>query len=380
MSDDVKVKFGGDFSDIPKGASSAAKQAGTALSESFADFGKEMAGKIVGAFAVGALVDRFYEGVRGSLEYFHELENAMKRTGASGEEFQKLAAVGKDVGVSFDALGRSLQFANKYLGQAEQGSKAHRQALMNIGFTQEQVNAGTITATQVIMKLADAYERTQNDTLIAAQATEFLGRQGQALLPIIKQGSSALEEQTKNLKTYTDAEIIAAAAIEKRRLAMERSGKGVWKTITAAFASHEIVGELRDSGWLGETGRRQSLSELKERFSYWSKEELLTILQTYGKTAFGGDRGEKLIQELSAEIAKDKEAKKAGPEIPTVTAALAASTLQSIGGGDIASIYSGVSIQQAQLNAQQQTAANTGVLAGQAKEGVKPATPTNVAK
>jgi hypothetical protein len=380
MSDDVKVKFGGDFSDVPKGASAAAKQAGTAISSSFHEFTKDIGGKIAGAFAISAIFDRVYEGVKGSLEYFHELELAMKRTGASGEEFQKLASLGKSTGVSMEALGRSLQFANKYLGQSQQGSRSHQKALVDLGFTQEQVTAGNITATQIILKLAEAYEKTQNDTMIAAQATSFLGRQGQALLPIIKQGSSAIEEQTKNLKTYTDAEIIAAAAIEKRRLALERTEKGVWKKITAAFAGHEMIGELRGGGF-GETyNNNQTLGQLQERFSYWSKEELLAILEAYGKTAFGSERNEKLIEQLKVEISKEKENKPTSI-VEDKLVALTASSLQSIGGGDIASIYAGVSVQEAQLAAQEQTAANTGILAGQAKEGVKTTTrPTNVAK
>lgn len=379
MSDDVKVKFGGDFSDVPKGAAAAAKQAGTAISNSFHEFTKDIGGKIAGAFAISAIFDRVSEGVKGSLEYFHELELAMKRTGASGAEFQKLASLGKSTGVSMEALGRSLQFANKYLGQSQQGSKSHQKALVDLGFTQEQVTSGNITATQIILKLADAYEKTQNDTMIAAQATAFLGKQGQALLPIIKQGSSAIEEQTKNLKTYTDAEIIAAAAIEKRRLALERTEKGVWKKITTAFAGHEMIGTLKDSGF-GEAGRRsQTLGELKERFSYWSKEELLAILETYGKTAFGAERNEKLVKELQQEIAKEKE-NKPTTVLEDKISALNASSLQAIGGGDIASIYAGASVQEAQLAAQEQTAANTGVLAAQATPGVKTTPPANVAK
>ncbi|WP_353209870.1 hypothetical protein, partial [Sphingorhabdus sp.] len=61
-------------------------------------------------------------------------------------------------------------------------------------------------------------------------------------------------------------------------------------------------------------------------------------------------------------------------------AALAVSSLQAIGGGDINSIFSGISIQEAQLNAQQQTATNTGIIASQITPGVKTTPPANVAK
>ena len=60
--------------------------------------------------------------------------------------------------------------------------------------------------------------------------------------------------------------------------------------------------------------------------------------------------------------------------------ALASSSLQAIGGGDIASIYTGASIQQAQLDAANQTAVNTGILAAGAKEPQKQSKPANIAK
>ena len=40
MADDVKVKFGGDFTDVSKGASEATSKAGGALSSWFNDFNK----------------------------------------------------------------------------------------------------------------------------------------------------------------------------------------------------------------------------------------------------------------------------------------------------------------------------------------------------
>jgi hypothetical protein len=54
--------------------------------------------------------------------------------------------------------------------------------------------------------------------------------------------------------------------------------------------------------------------------------------------------------------------------------------MQAIGGGDINSIYAGLSVQQAQLNAQVTTANNTTVLANKANEQGPAARPTTVAK
>ena len=79
MADEVKVKFGGDFTDVPKGADAAAKQAGTAIANSFSDAAGKASKMFLGAFAVSSIVSSIYSGMREAGQYFIELQNTMKK-------------------------------------------------------------------------------------------------------------------------------------------------------------------------------------------------------------------------------------------------------------------------------------------------------------
>jgi len=67
MADDVKVKFGGDFTDVPKGAETAVQSAGTIMGKWFGDYAKGLKDKLASAFSLDAIVSRFAEGFSASL-------------------------------------------------------------------------------------------------------------------------------------------------------------------------------------------------------------------------------------------------------------------------------------------------------------------------
>jgi len=368
MSDDVKVKFGGDFSDVATGAQAATKMAGGALSSWYGDFSKSMTSSIVGSMALTSIFGKFTQGISDALHYFRELDLTMRRIGGSGAEFQQLAGVGKQIGVSMEGVGRSLNFFNKYVGQAAQGSKSHTEALIKMGFTQDQIKKGEISAIEVISQMADQYDKTGNDTIVAAQAMEMFGRQGSQLIPIIKMGSEELRNMTKEMKVYSEETIRrlseAEHKIEKFKKTLEKMfyreplifGANLQSGIEMEQLVDKSVSNAIEGGGTTKQSARSAYNYIKSEVGdnpvalrdamREAKDQYESIKGQLFASSERKDVARQLVQILSDKIKEIETAPKKEIAVEQGgnygNAALFASSLQSIGGGDITSVMSGL--------------------------------------
>lgn len=385
MADDVKVKFGGDFTDVAKGAGDAAKKAGTALGDWFGDFRKSMATQIASGLALTALVGKFVSSAAESLQYFREMDLTMRRLGTSGAEFQKLARFGKEAGVSMENVARSLNFFNLYSKKAAEGNETHARSLRMLGFTQKDISNGNVTATEAIMKLADMYDLTGNETIIAAKAMEIFGMRGKDMIPIIKSGREQIREMTKDMAVLSAQAIKELSAtqlrIEKAKKQLETtfvtnplSWLGEWYSAREGRALVEEANETRTDG--GGTVTQQARSQAA---SIASNAPDLAALKEAAKAAKieserFGSTGEtrEFNRQLAANLERIIKQKENTPDkAPVITpllpaSALTASSLQEIGGGDISSVLSGTYAND-MLDAARRTADATAAMA--AKDG-----------
>ena len=401
MSDDVKVKFSGDFSDIPKGADAAVKNAGSAMSGYFKDLGSSLIGSLGGMFAAGAVIGKVFEQFQAAGEYFKELIHVMHATGASAVELQKIGSMGKVLGIGFETIGKSLGLFSKYMGNASKDASGHGKVLRELGFGTDRITAGNITATEVLEALAQQLEETGNAYLVAANATAIFGRAGRELMPIIRLGKEEIKDQTKATKTFSEAEVQGIDASEREWGKFFKTVGSGFKGIYHAVVHDEGFGAAREaaSSALGKGREREQAvgfepNDERIQQSKEYREDLVKLLKSKGlgyewmkehmkesptrtdqmQAPIGFENTMKRMEE------EDNKKKAANALGSSGSAALASSSLQAIGGGDIASIYTGASIQQAQLDAANQTAANTGILAAGAKEPQKQSKPANVAK
>ena len=212
MADEVKVKFGGDFTDVPKGADAAAKQAGTAIANSFSDAAGKASKMFLGAFAVSSIVSSIYSGMREAGQYFIELQNTMKKTGASSQDLQMLGKAGKESGVGIESIGNALVKTNKFLNEATKGGESQLETLRSLGFATDQASVANIKAIDIFYKLADEIKRTGDATRYTETIIKIFGKSGAELIPVLEKGSDELKELAESSKLYTEAEIKAGAA------------------------------------------------------------------------------------------------------------------------------------------------------------------------
>lgn len=412
MSDDVKVKFGGDFTDVAKGASEATSKAGASLTAWFNDFKKSTEASILSSLALSNIFSNFVKGASEAMQYFREMDLALKRFGGSGDaQFQQLAKYGKEVGVSMETVARTTNYFNKVRSEAAKGNQTYVSILKQFGFTQKEINSGNISAIEVLGRLADAYDKTGYEGLVGERAMNLFGIRGKELTAIFKNGRESLEAFTKSMATMSRESITRLSEVQEKIERFQRVLKETFydKPLSAYanyFTEQEAEGAIKDveryafkTNWIGVQTSETSTGGTIAQQAVSDANQVVSQLQgflpaikeaaKYAKnrsTWTGQDEDTtRYMTELAKSLAlKVKELenktadKKPGLEIPLVKELLTSSSLQAIGGGDISSVLSGT-IQASMLTAMQETATNTGKLAAEA-DAKTGSTAPNIAK
>ena len=392
MADDVKVKFGGDFSGIADGAAEAGKIAGTAISASFKAYTASLTSSIANMFSVTNIMGKMFDGVKDALKYFREIDELSRQLGVSRVDLQKFGKIGQEVGITMETMGRSIQFANKTIGAATISAGAQRDTLKALGFTEEQITNGQVKATDVMMKLAGEYDKHIDRNVIAKHTVDMFGRSGGELTRILSEGTSALKERIATMKVYSEEEVKSAARLDRSIERLERQAKAGMKSlglsvsepldkvkIDRLFAAAQKSQGIEEN-WFGDTIHEQiakkpgSLKAMAEEMvkegakKDFDKNEIANLLTDEALNAGYGSETSDLASMLSGVIrnmaAQEEKNKPAAPDAANPqlgAAALATSSLQAIGGGDLGAIMSGfhVDVQQEQLDVQKQIATNT---------------------
>ena len=371
MADDVKVKFGGDFTDLAKGAEDAAKTAWTAMQGWVSDFRKSLANSLASTFSLQNIVGTLYPKGREQLREMSELDVLSKSLGISSTDLQQFAEMGKLAGLSMDQMGKAVQNANRLVAQAAVGNKGSQEALKQMGFTQKEVTSGQIKALDIVYKLGEGFKKNGNEVIAAAKATAAFGEAGNSMMDILRQGNEAIRERIRLMQTYSEE---AVRAGRRANDLIERGEKIFYReTVGAAFGS---LGKAAQSAEMSSISKQafQNLG-LKSMPEKEDVKGMTALTNEIGKIA--ASRGiamqdvadffkqfplsgiarmsmsekerENMARlgsyaELSALQEENVKKKQLGESrfLSPSTPVLAASSLQQIGGGDVSSVMSGL--------------------------------------
>ena len=404
MSDDVKVKFGGDFSDVAKGAGEAVNKAGASLTAWFNDFSKSTEASVLSALSLSSIFGKVVEGMSGALKTAKNLDTAFQRfgTGGSARDFQVLARYGEEVGVSIEAVGRTMNYFQKVQEAAKKGNESHIASLKSLGFTTNEINGGNISSIEVLRRLSDMYDKTGNAALVGQRAVQLFGVQGEQLAGIYKNGKIALDEFNKTVVTVSEDSNRRLANTQRNIDQLKRGGEGIFQSIGSFLGgvskSIEVKGVTAAvfGGGLtaGGTEEQRGKSIANQIISDYGKnaddlrlaiEGLQSVIDLVPKGTEEAKVASAAIAQITqfmqsdaAKAAAEAAKKKEGPPLLENIKAMAVSSLQSIGGGDVASVLSGT-YQTSMLSAAQDTAKNTSTLVDTAK-AVPVTKPASVAK
>ncbi len=367
MADDVKVKFGGDFTNLSKGASDAATKAGTAMQGWVSDFAKSLKSSIAQAFSLQNITSTLYSKGREQLREMAELDVLSKSLGISSTDLQQFAEMGKLAGLSQDQMGKAVQNANRLIAQAQVGNKGSQEALKQMGFTQKEVTSGQIKALDIVYKLGDAFKKNGNETVAAAKATAAFGEAGSSMVSILRQGNEAIRERIRLMQIYSEESVRrgrrANDLIERGEKIFYRETVGAsFKTIGDVAQNEQMRDIAIKAGEeVGLKGRSPSTlnSEEFKRFSDailknaaaqgitaqdvadYYKNRSLTGVGEANRMTSGRIASFASLAALEEENLKKKQLGESR-YLSGATPVLAASSLQQIGGGDVSSVTTGL--------------------------------------
>jgi hypothetical protein len=379
MADDVKVKFGGDFTDLNKGAESAATKAGTAMQGWVSDFAKSLKSSIAQAFSLQNITSTLYSKGREQLREMAELDVLSKSLGISSTDLQQFAEMGKLAGLSQEQMGKAVQSANRLIAQAQVGNKGSQEALKQMGFTQKEVTSGQIKALDIVYKLGESFKKSGNETVTAAKATAAFGEAGSSMVTILRQGNDVIRERIRLMAIYSEE---AVRAGRRANDTIERGEKIFYReTVGAAFGTlGNMAQSMEMRGLLSETKQQlgigsggaevQNFNPTSSELSGMSPEQMRKFMDALLKNAAGkginaqdvadffkrksevqlGEGNREIsarlasFAQLSAVEEENLKKKQLGESrfLSSATPVLAASSLQQIGGGDISSVTTGL--------------------------------------
>lgn len=183
--EDIVIKAGFDGTKAEKGLDKLRTQ-----SKSFAN---DLTARFAGLFAASALLDRGLNFVAASFQKMAALGGQAKKAGLSVEDFQRVSNAAQLADVSVSAIAKALREVRKETADAAAGNEKSRKGLQELGFTADEINAGNIQATEVLIRLARAYGLARTEAEKFSVATMILSdRTGSELIPFFAEGENAI--------------------------------------------------------------------------------------------------------------------------------------------------------------------------------------------
>ncbi len=123
-----------------------------------------------------------------------ELAKFAKATGLTVEALQELAFAGQFSGISTADLNKSLLNLGKRARDAATGAKKPAEAFKELGIEIRNTSGGLKTQEQLLLEVADRFEKLPQGTSKSALAMEIFGKAGAKIIPFLNEGSAGIQK------------------------------------------------------------------------------------------------------------------------------------------------------------------------------------------
>lgn len=149
----------------------------------------------LGLVAAGVATSVFLLANRTS-DAAEQLLNLSQKTGVSVEELQRLNYVAEQSNVGTDALATSFRFLNRSIADASSTMDGEAaEAFAGLGINVKDANGQLKSTSDIFFELSDAFSKSEDGPNKVTTAVKLLGRAGSELIPILNQGSTAIQKQ-----------------------------------------------------------------------------------------------------------------------------------------------------------------------------------------
>lgn len=335
--------------------------------DKFATFGQAIGAlKIVGSF------------LNDSIEYAAKVKLASLRSGESVENIQKLTNAAVQQGISFDEVSKVLTEGNRRLGQGMVNGGPVVLGLNRLGLSLEQIRNKSVKTSEVLMKMADLYKQTGDEVQMANLGVSIFGNSFTSLIPLLKQGRTAIEALGNESGVMSKDEIESAAQakvqVERAKKTMQEGGiiigglfSEMYANFQRMFAFDSMIGAFGGLNMGGKAditaakayyGRFHGEGETINDFAKRERERLMREIEVEKSQPFADEKAvlntfEDQLSVVNGLIALANRESQKQTNMPGFQAGQIAwaTSLQAMGGGDVLSAMA--------QNPQQQIANNT---------------------
>jgi len=208
MENDAKISLSADISNFQQ----QLKIATGSLAKFQTDAGRVTSGlkSAFAALGVGLSVNAFSEMLKGTIEAADRLGKLSQSVGISVESLSALKYSAGLSDISLEQLGKGLEKLSKNMLSVEQGSGSAVSAIEGLGVTAkggaaaafaqlninvEQSKGHLKSSESVMLEVADKFEGMKDGAVKTAVAMQIFGKSGAELIPLLNQGSAAIEAQ-----------------------------------------------------------------------------------------------------------------------------------------------------------------------------------------
>jgi len=351
---DLSVTIGLDQTELEKGLAGAGKSIGNmgggAAKNPFQDTANKFqsAAGIGGMIAgpIGALagsfidawrfaIDKVLDYVKELIAYATKLRNLSIATGVSASDLSQLALIAEVSGTSIETMAHAMSEFNKRMAEARIKGSEVNNILVKLGVGMDEVANGSFDAVAGMKALAAAHEAGTDAMTLAYYGNKMFGSSFEQLLPVIKRGAAQIDEFKLRTLEQSEVSIDALARLSDTWNLFWHNFKVVMLTVLG-----DIVAYLQ---WTEDTATRALIAAT----AVVSKEKAGQLAEKILNPSHTPEQRKKILEDLTGGMSKEDkklfmdaynkaaggEGKKLSPF--GLSEAGAASTLQSMGGGDI---------------------------------------------
>lgn len=177
-----------------------------------------------------------------SAAYADNIITLSSTTGLSTDALQEFQYASELLDVSMDTLEGTLSRTVRSMHEAESGTGKAYEAFQHLGIQTTELDGSLRDSREVYMEVIDALGNVQNITERDALAMDIFGRSAQDLNPLIKQGSKALEEYSKeahDMGYVLDHEALdALGAVDDAQQRLLKAQEAVSNQISVEYAPY----------------------------------------------------------------------------------------------------------------------------------------------
>jgi len=173
----------------------------SALKNEVQGFSSEIKNMLAGGFAVGSI----FEGLKGAVEKGGMLGDLAEKFGIAGSSLQKLGNSASLSGSSVEDVAAAMNKAAIKAQEAVGGNEALQASFAKIGLTV--ADLASASPEQIMMAFADAMASGSIKGQEFALAVDLMGKSATNLLPMLSQGSAAINAQGESMGVWSDETI-----------------------------------------------------------------------------------------------------------------------------------------------------------------------------